>query len=128
MNAVNYVKLGCGSTMNTGTAAESADFDGDGLTNLQEYIFGTLPNAAQSPLLTSSLAGGNLTFTFVAKQAAGPGYTGLTRYHDLQTTTNLADPLSWQPVAGSSGIVGNNQTVTATMMNSGAPAFFRLKA
>ncbi len=127
-NVESWRQLNFGTSANTGTAADSADFDGDGLTNLQEYIFGTLPNAAQSPLLTSSLVGGNLTFTFVAKQAAGSGYTGLTRFYDLQTTTNLADPLSWQPVAGYGGIVGNNQTVTATLPASGAQGFFRLKA
>ena len=127
-NVESWRQLNFGTSANTGTAADSADFDGDGLTNSQEYTFGTLPNAAQSPLLTSSLVGGNLTFTFVAKQAAGSGYTGLTRFYDLQTTTNLADPLSWQPVAGYGGIVGNNQTVTATLPASGAQGFFRLKA
>ena len=48
---------------NTGVAADSADPDGDGLTNLQEFGLGTDPNDPNSPaaFVWTSLAGGSWT-------------------------------------------------------------------
>jgi hypothetical protein len=61
----------------------------------------------------------------VALQASGAGYTGLTRYYTLQSTTNLIDPSSWITVLDCSNIVGADQTVTATQ-SAIAKKFYRL--
>ena len=54
-----------GTPAATGSAADDADPDGDGLLNLQEYAFGGNPTvAAQIPLPRTATAGGNFVVTF----------------------------------------------------------------
>ncbi len=116
-----------GSPANTGTAADSADPDGDGLTNAQEYSAGTDPaSATANPLnITSSGAGVELVFT--AGAASGPGFTGLTRTFTVETTTDLANPAAWQPLGGYSNIVGNGQTLAIPVAPGEVRRFYRLK-
>ena len=117
-----------GTTANNGTAADTANPDGDPWTNAQEYVLGTDPNTANpSPLMTATTAGSNITLTFIAKLAAGSGYTGLTRFYDVETTTNLANLTSWTGLSGYTNIVGDNQTVIITQPISGSTRLYRLK-
>ena len=44
------------------------DADDDGLTNLQEFLFGTSPIAATGSLTTISTAGGNMTLTWLQRE------------------------------------------------------------
>lgn len=116
------------TTENLGIAADSGDPDGDGLTNASEYILGTDPNAPQAsqPLAPSSGAGA-FTLSFVARKAEGAGYGGLSRRYSVESSVNLADPLLWQPVAGFSNILGENQSVLVTPPDGGNRCFYRLK-
>ena len=69
-------------------ARDTAGPDGDGFTDLKEYLFGIIPTAPSvGALFTATPATANLAHSFVAKQAAGPGYTGLTRHYAVETTT-----------------------------------------
>ena len=111
-----------------GLAADNADPDGDGFTNLDEYVMGTNPQSATpQPLAITPTANNRITLTFFARSATGSGYAGLTRRYDLQQSTNSADPGSWQPVAGYTDIVGTDQTVTVTLPISAPVRFHRLK-
>ena len=50
-----------GTTANTGNAADSADFDSDGVPNLAEFAFGTLPNNGASGPTTIEVTNGVIT-------------------------------------------------------------------
>jgi glucuronoarabinoxylan endo-1,4-beta-xylanase len=115
------------TTANTGNAADTADWDSDGWTNAQEYVFGTSPTSPNNgPILSPSTAGGNFTFSFTANQASGPGYSGLRRYFDVETTNDPANAMSWSGVPGYTNIVGVNQSVTLIQPLTGGPRFYRL--
>ena len=104
----------------------TADPDGDGLTNDQEYLFGLPPKAGNpSPSPTIALSGNQITLSFNAVLATGPGYSGLTRRYTLESSSTLSNQ-TWNAIAGYSNIAGNNQTVIYTASTTGPPEFFRL--
>ena len=114
---------------NFGVAGQNpnGDPDGDGRSNLQEYLAGTDPNAADSFQLTIAPNASQVLVSFFARRAEGPGYEGKARYYSLETSTNLnASP--WLPVAGFTNIFGNNQTVVYTTARTNRARFYRGKA
>jgi hypothetical protein len=117
-----------GSTANTGSAAGSADPDGDGANNTSEYILGTVPRTSDvgTPLVVSR-AGGSIVLTFVARAASGPGYAGLTRYYDVENTVTLGNSSSWVPLDGHARILAAGQTVQVTLPATPTPRYFRLR-
>jgi hypothetical protein len=113
---------------NAGSAADAEDPDGDGLANADEYVFGTDPTVAgAAPFLTIAPAGNEITLSFSAKRAEGPGYAGLGRRFTVEATTDLHNPASWSPVKGFSEIPGDNQNITLTLPADGSRRFFRLR-
>ena len=111
-----------------GLAADGVDPDGDGFSNLAEFTLGTDPRAyTPQPLAITPAAGNSFTLSFVARGAAGSGYAGLTRKYDIETSTDLANPNSWQAVAGQTNIVGADQTVVVTLPGDTPQKFHRLK-
>jgi len=75
--------LGLDPAFETGSAAgaPTADPDGDGFTNLQEYAFGTSPIAATATLLSTTSSGGNLVVTWLERSDV---------IYNVQSATNLA--------------------------------------
>lgn len=101
------------------------DSDSDGFTNAAEYALGSNPAVAGTgPTINFATAGGNFTLTFTATAATGTGYDGLTRYYDVETSTNLS---TWAGLAGYTEITGAGQPVTVTQPLSGGSRFYRLK-
>ncbi len=56
-----------------GAADRSADPDGDGFTNIQEFLFGTSPIVGNGTLVTSEKVGGDLVLHWL-QRASGSGY------------------------------------------------------
>ena len=111
---------------NPSISGPTADPDGDGLTNDQEYLFGLPPKVGNpSPSPAIALSGNQITLSFTAMIATGPGYAGLTRRYTLESSSALGSQ-TWTPIPGYSNIAGNNQTVTYTAATTGPPKFFRL--
>ena len=120
----------------SGLAADSMDADGDGLSNLLEYILGTDPHGfTPQPLTVTPAVANQFSLTFVARRAVGAGYEGLTRKYTVEVSAVLSDPGSWLPVSGyttlvgsdgASDIIGNDQSVTLTLPATEANQFYRL--
>ncbi|RYD73058.1 MAG: hypothetical protein EOP84_22140 [Verrucomicrobiaceae bacterium] len=104
----------------------TADPDGDGIPNQDEYVFGTSPLTREQSPLTFSINNGTLSLGFTARQATGPGYSSKTRHYSLETRSTLTSG-SWTPVTGFSDIVGNNQPVTHSTPAAVPRAFYTLR-
>ena len=108
-----------GTIDNSGSAADSADPDGDGLTNLQEYYAGTSPTDRSSALKISSLtrSGGDMVISFP---------TVLSKTYSLQYSSTLQAG-SWSDVQ--SAIDGTGGTVSVTDSGAAAQAkrFYRIE-
>ena len=101
----------------------SADPDGDGMNNRQEYLAGTDPNSAGSRLVITSIT-------------ASPGGTQvdlrwqsvLTRNYYLQRSLNLSPPSVWFD-SGLGLISPDGVTTTRTILDTNYPnRFYRVRA
>ena len=96
-----------------------ADPDGDGQTNLFEFIAGLDPLAPDTPDFAISNDAEMIHFTIPA--AEGPGYDGLTRHWRLLRSTDLQD---WSEVVGE-GIADGSPVSIPT--SPGIRGFYRLQ-
>ncbi len=107
------------TTADTGTAANIADPDADGIPNLLEYALGLSPTTPSTTgLPAAQVSAGTLSFTY--KRAVA---TGLT--YVAQTTTDLA--AAWTTNGVTQGTPDVNGLTTATVPFDGTgPRFLRL--
>lgn len=108
-----------GSPANSGTGADAADPDGDGLPNLLEYALGTQPSQPTAgPAIATSLVGDHLVMAF--NRIADPALT-----YTVEAATSLVPP-NWSPIWSSTG--ANNTSgqveVADPVTTTGAPVRF----
>jgi hypothetical protein len=106
-------------------SSQADDSDGDGISNLQEFIAGTSPTNASSLFLlriaqTNQLA----AISFDALQTTGSGYDGVARHYSLEQRSTLASG-TWQPVTGYQDLIGANQVVTYHPSANTKTCFYR---
>lgn len=86
-----------GSSANSGSGADAADPDHDGLPNLLEYALGSNPlQPASPPVLTTRLIGDRLMMTF--NRIADPHLT-----YTVEAATSLL-PANWSAIWSSTGV------------------------
>ena len=92
----------------------AGDWDGDGASNLAEYIGGTDPtNAASRFVLGAGHTETGVTVTLPTVVAVPPWHEGLTRYYDLYRAGSLTGS-TWQAVPGFIGIPATGGTLVHT--------------
>jgi hypothetical protein len=112
---------------NPAISGPGADPDGDGISNQDEHVFGTLPLVREaSPLSITLTPGHPVSLAFTARLASGPGYAGKTRHYALESRTDLVAG-TWTPIAGFENIAGNNQPVTHVGPAGPPRAFYQLR-
>jgi Tol biopolymer transport system component len=109
---------GNGTTTNSQSCA-TCDADGDGVSNLQEYLAGTSPTDSGSVLRvqpSAAMSGNNVMLTWPA--APGKGYA-------VQYKLHLTDPV-WQTPSGTPWVIGTTGYFNVT--NTLAGGYFRIAA
>lgn len=102
------------------------DADGDGFTNLQEFLLGTSPVAGNGSLVSTTASGGDLTLRWLQREH-GASYT-------LSQSESLAAG-SWTAVVAplpaldgdQSGAPANYAAYSVTLPTSGGKWFFRIE-
>ena len=107
-------------------AAALGDQDGDGVPTWAEYIAGTNPNDAASVFaLHMGLTNAQPIVSFPT--IAATAQLQKQRYYALESSTNLASPVSWQAIPGMDNIQGLGQIAAYTNLVGGANTFFRAR-
>ncbi len=111
----------------TGTnAALTADPDGDGLSNAQEFAFGAVPNVAGSLPITTSNTGGTLKMVFLGR-TNGVTYNVLT-YTNLKVAAVSTNPPTESATQPTNRPTGYKQYEATVDSSTGTRKFMKVDA
>ena len=115
-----------GSYTSDASAADSADPDGDGLSNLMEYALGTGPNSSGVMPALLALNGANLEYTYTRSTAAKDnGVTYQIEWSETLETGSWSTQTVTEQIQGTQGAL---ETVKASIpKGSTGKRFLRLK-
>jgi hypothetical protein len=109
---------GLSPTDSTGLNGANGDPDGDGFTNLQEYLAGTDPQSGGSTLrLTATRNGGNVDLSFTA--VAGRTYT-------ILRCSTMSSGGSWTPWMNVPAQGGTGPVTVQDALSGGTQRFYRV--
>lgn len=103
--------------ISSGAATDTADFDGDGLSNLMEYALGTAPKQANASGLASPVVdfNGYMRMSF-PRDANKPDVT-----YTVESTSDLSNAANWSILAQSAGgaVTVNNGALMVNEVGAG---------
>jgi len=111
------------ATLGTAEAAPDADPDGDGHSNLEEYIAGTSPvDETGNWKLETRIQNGEVLVSFDTSPAGGSGYEGLSRHYVLESRASLGDGV-WSAVPGYENLAATGATIVHTDPGANASCY-----
>jgi hypothetical protein len=108
--------------------AAGADWDGDGVPNLDEYLAGTNPtNGNERFAVDIVTTNGGLAVAYRAVSTSNALYAGKHRFYDLMFRTNFAEG-TWAPVSGETNVPGTDSVRQYPIAGTNATLLFKAKA
>lgn len=128
-NGIPFAWLASFGITNTSNTVETNDPDGDGLSNLQEYIAGTSPvdSSSRFRVLLNTVTG-TVVASVQAIQATGSYYVGRSRYYTLERCTDLWSGASWQPISGFTNLPGDGRIIMCSNTTEDVRESYRAKS